>query len=105
MIQIFIPTVSLIAGALIGLGFGIVQHAAYLRYQRKQQIGQFNNGWAVMPGSMRRVAYLLVALALVQFFCPLLFAGNCQWWVSGGVVLGYGTMLYKQLRERMAQIH
>ncbi len=55
-----------------------------------------------MPGSMRRVAYLLVALALVQVACPLLFAANCQWWVSAGVAAGYGIVLYGQLRRRLA---
>jgi len=102
MTEILVPAISLLAGGAIGVGFGMVQHAAYLKYQRRQESGQFNNGWAVMPGSMRRVAYLLMALALVQFTCPLLFNNGCQWWVSGGVVFGYGGMLFKQLRERMA---
>jgi hypothetical protein len=56
-----------------------------------------------MPGSMRRTAYLLVALALVQLVCPLLFTNGCQWWVSGGVVLGYGALLYRGLRGKMAR--
>jgi hypothetical protein len=25
-----------------------------------------------------------------------------QWWVSGGVILGYGLMLALQLRERLS---
>jgi hypothetical protein len=94
---------SLIAGGIIGLAFGFIQEAAWRRHQRLQQEGKFNNGWAVMPGSMRRVAYLLVAMLLVQVICPMLFVNGCQWWVSGGVLAGYGFMLFRQLRERMAQ--
>jgi hypothetical protein len=94
---------SLIAGAIIGLTFGYIQEAAWRRHQRLQQQGKLTSGWAVMPGSMTRVAYFLVVLALVQFLCPMLFANGCQWWVSGGVMLGYGFMLFRQLRERMAQ--
>jgi hypothetical protein len=91
---------GLIAGGVIGVGFGMVQDAAWRRNQRLQQAGDLKSGWAVMPGSMRRVAYLLVALLAVQIFCPLLFTGGVQWWVSGGVLAGYGAMLFRQLRLR-----
>jgi hypothetical protein len=87
---------GLIAGGVIGVGFGMVQDAAWRRNQRLQQTGDLKSGWAVMPGSMRRVAYLLVALLVVQIFCPLLFTDGVQWWVSGGVLAGYGTMLFRQ---------
>jgi hypothetical protein len=101
--NLIIAGTSLIAGTIIGLSFGLVQEAAWRRHLRQQQEGNFNNGWAVMPGSMRRVAYLLVAMVLVQFLCPILFVDGCQWWVSGGVAIGYGFMLFRQLRARMAQ--
>jgi len=94
---------GVIAGTLLGYGFGLIQNAALRRHERLQQSGKLNNGWAVMPGSMRRVAYLLVALALVQGLCPVLFANGVQWWVSGGVVLGYGWTLWCQLREKLAR--
>ncbi len=54
-----------------------------------------------MPGSMRRVAYLLIVLALVQIISPALFAGGSQWWVSAGVAGGYGGLLLWQLRQRL----
>jgi hypothetical protein len=92
---------ALTAGAVIGSAFGAIQKAAARKNQQLQRDGQLNSGWAVMPGSMRRVAYLLVALAGVQFLCPLLFADGCQWWVSGGLVAGYGLILWQQLRRRM----
>jgi len=93
---------AIAAGGLIGVTFGSIQEAAARRNQQLQSAGELNSGWAVMPGSMRRVAYLLVALAGVQFFCPLLFKNGCQWWVSGGLVAGYGAMLWRQLRRRLA---
>ncbi len=94
------PLAGLAAGGLIGVGFGMVQDLAWRRNQQLQQAGDLKSGWAVMPGSMRRVAYLLVALVAVQIFCPMLFTDGVQWWVSGGVVAGYGAMLYRQLRLR-----
>jgi hypothetical protein len=94
------PLIGLIAGGVIGLGFGAVQDIALRRNQKLQQAGSLNNGWAVMPGSMRRVAYLMIALVLVQIICPLLFEGSTQWWVSGGVVIGYGTLLFRRLKSR-----
>jgi hypothetical protein len=93
---------ALIVGGLIGVGFGIVQDAARRRYERKQQEGNFNSGWSVIPGSGARVGYLLMTLVLIQVICPLLFRDGIQWWVSGGVGLGYGVMLFRQLREKMS---
>ena len=90
---------ALIAGGVIGLGFGVIQNMALRRNQKLEQSGRLNSGWAVMPGSMKRVAYLLVALVLVQIVCPLLFIDGSQWWVSGGVVVGYGALLFRQLRQ------
>jgi len=96
---------GLVAGLIIGIAFGMVQDAARRRNERRQQAGKLNSGWAVMPGSGARVAYLLLTLVLIQVVCPLLFVNGTQWWVSGGVVAGYGAMLFKQLRERQAQRH
>jgi len=93
--------VSLVAGGLIGFSFGLIQEAARRRHERLEQEGKLSSGWAVMPGSMRRVGYLLLALALVQLVCPLLFTPGRQWWVSGGVVAGYAIVLFRQLRQRM----
>src|ERR1035437_3270179 len=94
---------GLIVGGIIGIGFGLIQDAARRRNERKQAAGELKSGWAVMPGSGRRVGYLLVALVLVQIVCPLLFTNGVQWWVSGGLVAGYGVVLYLQLRQRLSQ--
>jgi hypothetical protein len=94
---------GLIVGGLIGAAFGMVQEAARRRNERLQGTGKLKSGWAVMPGSGARVAYLLVTLVLIQIICPLLFRDGVQWWVSGGVAGGYALMLFIQLRQRLAQ--
>jgi hypothetical protein len=94
---------ALLAGGTIGASFGLIQQAAWRRHQKLQDTGKFNTGWAVMPGSTRRVAYLLVALVLVQLVCPLLFTDGLQWSVSAGVASGYGLVLFRQLRQRSSQ--
>lgn len=90
------------AGGVIGYGFGIIQNLALRRNQRKQQTGVLTNGWAVMPGSGARVAYLLIVLVAIQFLCPLLFKDGTQWLVSGGLVMGYGYTLFRRLMQRRA---
>jgi hypothetical protein len=91
---------ALVAGTAIGFMFGLIQNYALRRNQQRQADGTLNNGWAVMPGSGRRVAYLLIALVLVQIICPLLFQDGSQWWVSGGVCIGYGSTLLRRLLQR-----
>jgi hypothetical protein len=90
---------ALSAGGVIGIVFGRIQNAALKRNQKLQNTGALNNGWAVMPGSMRRVAYLLVLLVLIQILCPLLFVNGSEWWVSAGVVFGYGGALLYRLKR------
>lgn len=92
---------GLLAGGAIGLAFGLLQSAALQQHEQLERNGKLKSVWSLMPGSGARVAYLLIALALVQFICPLLFVAGTQWWVSAGVVVGYGWRLYRQLRERM----
>jgi amino acid transporter len=93
--------VGLGAGALIGYAFGLLQNAALRRNEKRAQSGELKNGWSLMPGSGARIAYLLIALLLVQIICPLIFVGGTQWVVSGGLILGYGWMLFIQLRLRL----
>ena len=100
--SLLMAAAGLMAGLTIGFAFGKVQEAAYKRNMERQQLGRLQSGWSVMPGSFTRVAMLLLALALVQMVCPLLFVRNTEWWVSGGLVCGYGWMLYRQMRQRMS---
>jgi len=96
-------TTALLAGGIVGASFGAVQNAALRRNQKLQQTGKLPGSWIMMPGSMRRVAFLMIALALVQLVCPLLFSNGVQWWVSAGVVCGYAYILVSQLRESLAR--
>jgi hypothetical protein len=96
----FLVVMAVAAGGAIGYCFGIIQNLALRRNERRQQSGALNTGWAVMPGSMTRVAYLLIVLVAIQILCPLLFKDGTQWWVSGGVVLGYGYVLFRRLVQR-----
>src|SRR5262249_12050923 len=97
------PIAALLAGGIIGAGFGLVQEAARRRNQRRQDVGRLNNVWTVMPGSGVRVFYLLIALVLIQIGCPLLFSDAVKWWVSTGVAVGYGAILFRNLRQRRMQ--
>ncbi|HWA11300.1 MAG TPA: hypothetical protein VG838_17815 [Opitutaceae bacterium] len=101
ILGLVLSVAGLMAGGAIGLAFGVLQAAALRRHEEQQQSGQLKNGWSLMPGAGVRVAYLLIALALVQLVCPLLFSNGIQWSVSGGVVAGYGWTLLQQLRRRL----
>ena len=97
-------SLALIAGGFIGYAFGLIQNAARLRHEKRQQEGKFKNGWSIIPSSGARTAYLLIALLLVQLICPLLFVEGTQWMVSGGVAAGYGWALFQALRVRRKEM-
>jgi hypothetical protein len=96
----FLSAAGVLLGGIIGFSFGTIQNKALRNYKKKQAEGKLTSGWAVMPGSMRRTAYLLLLLAGIQLLCPILFEKeSVQWLVSAGVVLGYGWTLVEQLRN------
>jgi hypothetical protein len=101
-VQLFQMIAAALAGGAIGWAFGLVQQFAAKRHAQLQATGKMNSAWSLMPGSMTRVAFLLVALAIVQVLCPMFFTGNAQWAVSVGVVFGYGWTLYLAMRARIA---
>lgn len=98
IINILHPVIGLAVGLGAGWAFGLVQQAALRRHQKRQQGGNSIGVMSIMPGSMSRVAFFLIVLALIQLLFPALFVGSAKWWVSGGVAMGYGTLLFKQLR-------
>lgn len=100
--DLFLSTLALAGGAMIGYAFGLLQAVARRRHEERERAGRLKDGWSLMPGSGARVAYLLLALVLVQLICPLLFSDGTQWFVSGGVAVGYGWTLFRELRRRMA---
>ena len=104
-IDILRSAAAVLVGGVIGLAFGTLQAAALRRHEQKERAGDFKNAWSIMPGSGARVAYLLVTLVVIQIVCPMLFADGTQWWVSGGVLAGYGWHLLQRLRRRRAQFN
>ncbi|MFA6540648.1 MAG: hypothetical protein WCT99_03525 [Bacteroidota bacterium] len=86
-------------GGLIGWGFGTIQNNAYRRNSALQKNGNLNSGWSVMPGSMRRVAVLIMGLVVLQIIFPILFSDTTtQWLVSAGIIIGYGMSFVQRLR-------
>jgi hypothetical protein len=104
MIHTLLSIFGFIVGGLIGAAFGAIQNSATLRHEKQEAAGGLKSGWALIPGSMRRVAFLMVALVLVQIGMPMLFDGMSQWMVSAGVMLGYGWMLYVEFRRKVQMI-
>ncbi len=100
MLDVLRPTAAVVVGAVVGLFFGALQNTARRRHEERERSGQFKNAWMIMPGSGGRIAMLMIGLALVQIGCPAFFGDYVKWSVSGGVVLGYGIMLFRQLQER-----
>src|SRR4051812_1026607 len=96
--------VGLAAGGIIGLAFGLLQKAALRRNEARELSGGLKSGWTLMPGAGVRVAYLVIALALIQVICPMLFIDGTQWVVSAGVVAGYGWILLQQLLLKRRQV-
>jgi MFS family permease len=90
---------GLVAGGIVGVAFGVIQSAAQRKYELRQRRGKSTSGWLVMPGSFTRVAFLMIALVIVQVLLPSLFLSNIQWLVSAGVVLGYGWILFQQVHR------
>ncbi len=100
LIEVLLIFGALVVGGAIGFWFGTIQNAALLRNKKKYESGKLNSGIFIMPGSMSRIAILLVILVAVQFAVPMFFKGNIQWIVSVGIILGYGWTFVKQLRQR-----
>lgn len=91
---------GLVAGGIVGVAFGAIQLAAQRKYELRQRKGKSTSGWIVVPGSFTRVAFLMIALVIVQVFLPSFFLNNMQWMVSAGVILGYGWILFQQVRRQ-----
>ncbi len=95
---------ALVIGVAIGLLFGVFQNAALARNRKKvNEKGTLVTPWMAVPGSLSRVAMLLVVLVAVQVCCPMLFLGDVQWLISAGVLLGYGWSFMKKLQQRAGE--
>ena len=98
-ITALISIAAIAVGFAIGFWFGTTQNAALTRNKKKYENGKLKNGIFVMPGSMSRIATLLIILVAIQIAIPMFFQGNVQWIVSAGIILGYGWTFVKQLRN------
>jgi len=92
---------AVIIGGVMGYGFGKIQMLAQERYTRLQKSRGSKSGMTIIPGSLQRTSLFLLLLILIQIGLPALFAGNIQWLVSAGVLIGYGWTLLQKLRERI----
>jgi hypothetical protein len=99
MTTLLLSIAGLVLGAAVGCTFGMIQNAALRRNEKRRNAAGIKNGWAYVPGSMSRVAVLLVTLLLIQLLLPALFDGSLQWMVSSGVVIGYGWSLFRLRRK------
>ncbi|HUJ71118.1 MAG TPA: hypothetical protein VLZ30_02670, partial [Verrucomicrobiae bacterium] len=72
-------------GTLIGGAFAWMQLRAARRNERLQEQHQSPEILRQVPGSMTRVAFLLMALVAVQIFFP----NADKWWLSGALVVAY----------------
>ena len=99
----FILLAALTVGAFVGVFFGTVQNLALARNKKRHEVGKLPTGWFVMPGSMGRIAILLIVLVAIQIGLPFLFKGNIEWLVSLGVILGYGWTLLREIRNRSTE--
>ena len=99
LMDVIRSALALGAGGLIGFTFGVMQTAAARRNEKRQREGK-PGGWGV--GLC--VIGLMLALVVIQMICPLLFSDHgTRWWVSAGVLCGYGIVLFRQLRQQLAR--
>jgi hypothetical protein len=101
MIDIILSLFAVIVGFGVGYSFGLLQENARRRNAVAQARGDYKLGMGQLPGTGRRIAYLVLSLLAVQLICPLLFRDGIQWMVSGGLLVGYAIPMWSQLRERL----
>lgn len=105
MLELLRSALAVLIGFGVGYGFGLLQENARRRNATLQAKGDFKLGVQQLPGTGRRIAYLLLSLLAVQLVCPLLFRDGIQWLVSFGLLVGYGIPMWSQLRERLREKH
>lgn len=103
MIDIIRTLSAVLIGLAVGYSFGLLQENARRRNAALQSAGELKLGVQQLPGTGRRIAYLLLSLLAVQLLCPLLFRDGIQWLVSGGLLVGYAIPMWSQLRARLRE--
>jgi hypothetical protein len=82
-------------GTIIGGVFAWLQLQALRRNELLEKRQELPTLLKQIPGSGARVAFLLIALVLVQVFVPT----ADKWWLTGSLALSYGVpFLFRLLR-------
>ena len=90
---------GILLGLIIGSAFAWLQLRAARRNELLQQQQQPTGALHQVPGSMGRVAFLLMALVAVQVFFP----HADKWSLSGALVVAYGIPFAWRLKDRISQ--
>jgi hypothetical protein len=93
---------SILLGIILGMTIGGAFAGLQLRAARRNEtIGKQLPGGILrqVPGSMTRVAFLLMTLVAVQVFFP----GADKWWLSGALAVAYAIPFFWQLKDRISQ--
>ena len=86
---------GIILGMVIGAAFAWLQLLAAQRREMLEKQQQVPTLLRQLPGSGARVAFLLMALILVQIFVP----DANKWWLSGSLVVCSGVPALWRLRQ------
>jgi len=86
-------------GIVIGGAFAWMQLLAARRNELLQKQQRPSGILRQVPGSMTRVAFLLMALVAVQVFFPQ----ADKWCLSGALVVAYGIPFFWRLKDRISQ--
>jgi len=86
-------------GILIGGSFAWLQLRAARRNELLQKQQQSPEILRQVPGSMTRVAYLLMALVAAQVFFP----HADKWCLSAALVVAYGIPFFWRLKDKISQ--
>ena len=87
---------GLALGALIGMGFAWLQLQALRRNELLDQQRDIPGWLKQVPGSMGRVAFLLITFVLAQVVCP---RANVVW-MAAGVAIAYAVPFLLRLKAK-----
>jgi hypothetical protein len=86
---------GVILGVMIGGTFAWLQMLALRRNEMLEKQERLPGFLRLIPGSMGRVAFLLLALVLAQ----VRFPGVNLWWLTGSLIVTYAIPFVWRLRD------
>ncbi len=87
---------GLALGGLIGMVFAWLQLQALWRNELVEQKKEVPGWLRQVPGSMGRVAFLLLAVIMAQVLCP---SANVVW-MAAGVAIAYAIPFVLRLKDK-----